>query len=272
MIKSYQQYKANWLICGSLTDVKVLLFAFFLGAIFFAPLGPTAHAQNQTSGLILPGTIYQTPYYVKTGAQPGPTIIVMGGLHGDETAGYLAARQLRSWKVESGTLVLVPDANVPAIQADRRFVGRNMNALFPGKKDGDGNQRLAYALWQLIKNSKPDLLLTLHESRGFYAENRARYGQTFTFDLPPDRARFARVASAVNTEIAPGREQFRLKMEAFPTCPTYCATKYLGAAATSIETARPLPLARRVDYQLRALSAFFAEWQMQIAPPTSAAK
>ncbi len=263
MIKSYQQYKANALVCESLTDVKVLLFAFFLLPGLFAV---SARAQPQTSGLILPGTIYQTPYYVRSGARPGPTIVVMGGLHGDESAGFLAARQLKNWDVQSGTLVVVPDANAPAIKANRRFVERNMNALFPGRKDGDGNERLAYELWQLIKHWKPDLLLTLHESRGFYAENRARYGQTFTFDLPNDRARFARVANAANAQIAPTRERFQLKMEAFPTCPTYCATKYLGIPATSIETARPLPLARRVDYQMRALRAFFAEWNMQITP------
>lgn len=239
--------------------MKFLLFALtlFCGA---------AHAQTQTSGLIMPGTIYQTPYYVKTGARPGPTIVVMGGMHGDEVAGYLAARQLKNWTIQSGKLVVVPDANVPAIKANRRFVGRNMNALFPGKKDGDGNQRLAYELWQLIKDSKPDLLLTLHESRGFYSENRARYGQTFTFDLPPYRPRFAAVAASVNANIAPGRERFQLKMEAFPTCPTYCATRWLGVAATSIETARPLPLAKRVDYQIKALQAFFAHWNLDARP------
>ncbi len=212
------------------------------------------------------GTRYQTPYFVKTGALPGPTIVVMGGLHGDEIAGYLAARQLKDWTVNSGTLVLVPDANVPAMKANRRFVGRNMNALFPGKADGDGNQRLAYELWQLIKKSNPDLLLTLHESRGFYAEDRARYGQTFTFDFPDYRDRFARVADATNIGIVHKRERFQLKMEAFPTCPTYCATRWLGIAATSIETARPLPLQTRVDYQLKALRAFFAEWKMDATP------
>ena len=216
------------------------------------------------------GTRYQTPYYVKTGSAPGPTIVVIGGVHGDEVAGYLAARQLVNWTVQSGTLVLVPDANVPAIKANRRFVGRNMNALFPGKKDGDGNEQLAAAIWNLIKQSKPDLLLTLHESRGFYSEDRARYGQTFTFDLPDYRQNFAAVAALANAPIieagAPKRERFSLKMEAFPTCPTYCATKYLGVPATSIETARPLPLAKRVSYQLAALRAFFAQWKLVATP------
>lgn len=240
---------------------------FVLFGLFFLvfPFG-VARAETQAAGLLMPGTVYQTPYYVKTGVQAGPTIVVIGGVHGDEVAGYLAARQLKDWTVQSGTLVLVPDANVPAIRANRRFVGRNMNALFPGKKDGDGNEQLAYALWQLIVTSKPDLLLTLHESRGFYREDSARYGQTFTFDFPDYRDRFAAVAASVNAGIAPKRERFSLKMEAFPTCPTYCATKYLGIPATSIETARPLPLSQRVRYQLAALKAFFAQWKLVATP------
>ena len=238
------------------------LFVFFL----IVGLCNVCGAQTQTAGVLMRGTRYQTPYFVKTGATPGPTIVVIGGVHGDEIAGYLAARQLRNWTVQSGTLVVVPDANVPAIQANRRFVGRNMNALFPGKADGDGNQRLAYAIWQLIKKSKPDLLLTLHESRGFYRENRARYGQTFTFDFPDYRDRFAAVAADLNAPIASQREQFSLKMEAFPTCPTYCATKYLKIPATSIETARPLPLNTRVNYQIKALRAFFSQWKLVATP------
>ena len=238
----------------------------FLFALCLLLYPHAARAQTQSGGLIMPGTRYQTSYLVKTGAAPGPTIVVMGGLHGDEVAGYLAARQLEKWTVRSGKLVIVSDANVPAIKANKRFVGRNMNALFPGRADGDGNERLAHALWQLIKFHKPDLLLTLHESRGFYAENKARYGQTFTFDLPDDRDRFARVARALNRDIPAGRERFQLKMEPFPTCPTYCATRWLGVPATSIETARPLPLSKRVDYQLRALGAFFAEWKLDATP------
>lgn len=222
-----------------------------------------ARAETVETGVLMPGSRFQTSYVVKTGAQGGPTIVVVGGVHGDEVAGYLAARQLKKWTVERGTLVVLSDANVPAIKANRRFVGRNMNALFPGKVGGDGNEQLAAAIWDLIKVSQPDLLLTLHESRGFYTEDRARYGQTFTFDFPRYAPRFARVAEAINQSIAPQRERFSLKIEAFATCPTYCATKYLGIPATSIETARPLPLKARVDYQLRALRAFFDEWELQ---------
>ena len=223
-----------------------------------------AEAETVTTGVLMANTAFQTRYFVKKGARSGPTVVVIGGLHGDEIAGYLAARQLENWTVQSGTLVLIPDANVPAIRANRRFVGRNMNALFPGNPGGDGNQKLAAAIWNLIVSSKPDLLLTLHESRGFYRQDRARYGQTFTFDFPTHAPRFQKVADAVNAQVPRARDQFSLKIEAFPTCPTFCATRYLGIPATSIETARPLPLPARISYQLRALRAFFDEWQLQV--------
>ena len=226
----------------------------------------SARAAPTSTGVLMANTPFQTRYFVHRGAASGPTIVVIGGLHGDEVAGYLAARQLEKWTVRKGTLIVVSDANMPAIRANRRFVGRNMNALFPGNAKGDGNEKLAAALWNLIVASKPDLLLTLHESRGFYAQNPARYGQTFTFDFPTYAARFGRVAEVVNAQIAPGRERFSLKMEAFATCPTFCATKYLGIPATSIETARPLRLETRVSYQLRALRAFFDEWGLEVAP------
>jgi predicted deacylase len=35
------------------------------------------------------GTRYQTPFFIKTGPQSGPTVVVVGGLHGDETAAIL---------------------------------------------------------------------------------------------------------------------------------------------------------------------------------------
>lgn len=209
-------------------------------------------------------TRYQTPYFVKTGAKPGPTIVVVGGVHGDEPAGFLAARALRRWKVETGTLVLVPDAHIEAIRRRKRGFPRNMNALFPGKANGDSMERLAFEIWNLIKSSKPDLLLTLHESRDFYARNRNRYGQTFTFDFPELQPRFERVAQ--NVFVDERAHRFLMKVEPFPTCPTFCAWKYLRVPATSIETSKTLPLATRVKYQLGACRAFFAEFGLDATP------
>ena len=213
------------------------------------------------------GTRYQTPYFVKTGEEPGPTIVVVGGCHGDEVAGYQAARLLKSWQVEAGTLVLVPDAHIEAIRRNVRAYPRNMNRLFPGKEKGDPMERLAFEIWNLIKTSKPQLLLTLHESRGFYVQDPARYGQTFTFDFPELKNQFAIIAATVNASIEPKLNNFQLKVEAFDTCPTYCAWKWLHVPATSIETTRTLPLPTRIKYQLDACGAFFDGYGLRVSRP-----
>ena len=226
-----------------------------------------SRAETMQSGLLMSGTRYQTPYFIKTGAESGPTVVVVGGVHGDEVAGYQAARMLKSWTVEAGTLVLVPDAHVEAIRRNVRAYPRNMNRLFPGKEKGDAMERLAFEIWSLIKKSKPQLLLTLHESRGFYARDPARYGQTFTFDFPELKPEFERVAEAVNASTEPPLYKFRLKVEAFDTCPTYCAWKWLHVPATSIETTRTLPLSSRIDLQLKACGAFFDSYGLRVSRP-----
>ncbi len=236
----------------------------FLSLFFlFCLCGPTARAETLQNGVLMAGTRYQTPYFVKTGDEAGPTIVVIGGLHGDEPAGFLAARELRKWTVTRGKLVLVPDANRIAIEAKKRFVGRNMNRLFPGKKNGDAMERLAFEIWELTKKSKPDLVLTLHESRGFHADEPKRYGQTFTYDFPELRPRFERVAALVNAGISVRKNRFLQFVDPFPTCPTYVSYKYLRAPAISIETAKPLALSSRIGLQLAALRGFFEEFGLK---------
>lgn len=226
----------------------------------------TTGAETVSTGFVMPHTRYQTPYFVKKGAQSGPTVVVIGGVHGDEPASYLAAREMRNWRVEKGTLVLMPDAHIEAIRHKKRGYPRNMNALFPGKKNGDAMERLAFEIWGVIRDSKPDLLLTLHESRDFYVNDPKRYGQTFTFDFEELRPQFARVARKLNASIPVKKNHFLLKVEPFKTCPTYCAWRFLRVPATSIETSKTLPLRLRIDLQKQATLAFFEEIGLRIAP------
>ncbi|RYG63627.1 hypothetical protein EON80_20870, partial [bacterium] len=219
-----------------------------LAATFLTATG--AQAETLETGQIMAGTKYQTPFYIKTGEEVGPTIVVIGGCHGDEPAGYLAGRELKKWNITAGKLVLVPDAHAEAIRRNVRAYPRNMNRLFPGKKDGDAMEKLAYEVWQLIKDSKPDLVLTLHESRGFHVDDPKRYGQTFTYDFPELAPRFKAVAARVNAGITLKKHHFLQFIDPFPTCPTYVTWKYLKVPATSIETAKPLPLKTRISYQL----------------------
>ena len=60
----------------------------------------------------LRGTPGDTAVYVLEGRQPGGTVLVLGGTHGDEPAGYIAAVVLvERARVERGRLIVVPRAN-----------------------------------------------------------------------------------------------------------------------------------------------------------------
>lgn len=48
---------------------------------------------------ILPGEPEETELFVIHSGQPGPCIFVVGGIHGDETAGWMAAERLQNQAV-----------------------------------------------------------------------------------------------------------------------------------------------------------------------------
>ena len=112
-----------------------------------------------SSGLLAEGTRWQTPYYVMDSGVDGPTLLVTGGIHGNEPAGYRAAEQIRHWPIVKGTLVVVPKANVPGLKANTRNMPgepeerRNLNRNFPGDRLEEGARgEIAQALWQFVQH------------------------------------------------------------------------------------------------------------------------
>ena len=92
---------------------------------------------------IMSGTPYATEYTVKSTQEDyGPKVCVIGGLHGDETAGYLAARRLVNWRITRGTLIVLPEAHKAAIRRNVRAYPGNVNGMFPG--DPNGSDRRAH--------------------------------------------------------------------------------------------------------------------------------
>ncbi len=106
------------------------------------------------------GTVY--------GAGDGPTLAVLGGMHGSEYCGIEAAIQLFNWVDPaklSGTLMVGMIYNLPAFQNNMGFVvpqdGINPGRSFPGKPDGSFSQVMAYHFNQEFL-SKADYYVELH--------------------------------------------------------------------------------------------------------------
>ncbi|MCG6657435.1 succinylglutamate desuccinylase/aspartoacylase family protein [Halomonas campisalis] len=88
------------------------------------------------------------PVEVAHGRQAGPTLLVCGGIHGDEINGVeIVRRLLRSKQIQGlrGTLIAVPIVNVFGFVQHTRYLPdrRDLNRCFPGSEAGSLGGRVA---------------------------------------------------------------------------------------------------------------------------------
>jgi N2-acetyl-L-2,4-diaminobutanoate deacetylase len=92
---------------------------------------------------------------VSVASGAGPTVLVLGGNHGDEYEGQVAAlklaRELRAEQV-SGRVTVIPCLSMEASRAGTRLwpSGANFNRSFPGSADGPPNEQLADFLTRVL--------------------------------------------------------------------------------------------------------------------------
>ena len=101
------------------------------------------------------------------GLAPGPALLVLGAVHGNEICGTQAIMQLLNdldsgrLTIERGSVTFVPIANPLAYQLKRRFGDRNLNRnMAPSAIAQDFEDRLANVLCPLLDTH--DVLLDLH--------------------------------------------------------------------------------------------------------------
>jgi len=107
--------------------------------------------------------------------QPGPRLLVIGGVHGDETCGtagierILAEFDAGTLQLQRGELTLVPVANPLARRRLQREGERNLNRLFrPTEDPADYEARITNRLAPVI--ARHEVLLDLHS---FQSEGEA---------------------------------------------------------------------------------------------------
>jgi predicted deacylase len=147
-------------------------------------------------------TMLQLPLLVARGARPGPTLVALGGVHGDEYEGIDAVRRVFEAldpSEMSGNFLGAPVCNPPAFAAQTRtspIDGMNLARVFPGRADGSVSERIAHVVTHQITRFA-DFLIDLHSSGSFmsmpllagyyHADNaagRAARGAAEHFGLP----------------------------------------------------------------------------------------
>lgn len=107
-----------------------------------------------------------TPVLVVNGVNAGPTLCLTGAVHGDELNGIEIVRRtmydLNPEKL-SGRVIGVPIVNLTGFQQGSRYLPdrRDLNRYFPGRKDGNLADRVAYSLFEnVIRHC--DMLVDIH--------------------------------------------------------------------------------------------------------------
>ncbi len=95
------------------------------------------------------GTLIDIPVHVFNSKNPGPTLLLQAGLHGDEINGVETLRRMlenNDFKLKKGAVIVVPILNIFGFIHFSRDVpdGKDVNRSFPGRKTGSLASRIAY--------------------------------------------------------------------------------------------------------------------------------
>ncbi len=126
----------------------------------------------------------------KLGPGGGPTLLVVGGIQGDEPGGFSAAALLAShYRITSGEVWVVPDLNFAGILQRNRGPYGDMNRKFAALAPSDPEYELVTRLKGILLEPQVDLILNLHDGSGWYRpehidalHNPKRWGQCVIID------------------------------------------------------------------------------------------
>lgn len=99
------------------------------------------------------GDPVRIPVTTINGPRPGPTAFFSAAVHGDELNGIEVVRKVaQEWNHSDvcGTIVCLPVLNVQGFTAQERYLPiyeRDLNRVFPGKRDSTSSNRIAYEIY-----------------------------------------------------------------------------------------------------------------------------
>ena len=118
------------------------------------------------------------------------TLLVIGGIHGNEPGGYFAASILAEhYQIHSKNLWIIPNLNQESIIRNKRGIHGDMNRKFAVVKKNDKDRDTVVDVKKIILAPKVSLVLNLHDGHGFYRKkykgtvfNPNAWGQTCVID------------------------------------------------------------------------------------------
>ncbi len=204
------------------------------------------------------------PVHVMDAPSAGPTAVIEAGIHGDEIAGVHALEELleSGLRPERGRLIVIPRMNPAACRARQRmtppvgsWAGLDLNRSFPGDPEApELEKQLAHRFMQLMKDEKPDLVCTLHESHKRYDPDvRPSFGQTIVYGVDARPPIVDRTVAALNDELEHESERWAPLFYPVATSSTEVIVAATGCVGLCIETWMGFLERRRIDMQRRVV-------------------
>ncbi|HWC30328.1 MAG TPA: succinylglutamate desuccinylase/aspartoacylase family protein [Dehalococcoidia bacterium] len=184
------------------------------------PEPPFVVAAGEQERLLMAGTPQETPLYVFGSGYPGPILAVLGGVHGNEPGGWLAADELLdAFRPTAGAFLIVPRANRLATQQFVRTTNDmgDLNRLYPGDPNGLPMARMAHEIVQALREFRATVVIDMHESWSFYTDRTdtqtgtAFLGQTVSSSTQQGLALGREVVDAVNQRVRADHETLILR-------------------------------------------------------------
>lgn len=215
---------------------------------------------------------------IKKGKQDSNTLLVIGGIQGDEPGGFVSASILAThYEITKGSLWIVPNLNFYSIIKRSRGPYGDMNRKFADLSKKDPEYETVSRIKNYIKDESVKLVVNLHDGSGYYREKYVdnmhsphRWGQCSIVDQASIDASVygnleeisSKVVKHVNKNLIKNEDIYHVHNtktkegdKEMEKTLTYFAINE-GKAAFGNEASKNLPTHKRVYYHLLALEKY----------------
>ncbi len=215
---------------------------------------------------------------IKKGKQDNNTLLVIGGIQGDEPGGFISASLLSThYEITKGSVWIVPNLNFYSIIKRSRGPYGDMNRKFAHLSKNDPEYETVERIKSYIKDENVKLIVNLHDGSGYYRKtyvdnlhSPSRWGQCSIIDQSSIDVPVYGNLEKISLQVVEHVNKNLIKAEDFYSLHntrtkegdkemektlTYFAINQ-GKAAFGNEASKNLPTNKRVYYHLLALEKY----------------
>lgn len=216
--------------------------------------------------------------FIKKGKEDKNTLLIIGGIQGDEPGGFMAASLITThYKIKKGSVWIVPNLNFYSIIKRNRGPFGDMNRKFAKISSTDPDYDSIQRIKEYITSDEVKLVLNLHDGSGFYREKHIdrlhsplRWGQSAIVDQESIDTKYygnlseiaEQVCASINKNLITSSHHYKVKNtntrlgdKEMEKTLTYFSINNKKAAFAN-EASKSLPLHERTYYHLLAIEKY----------------